>query len=196
MKAYRDLAGQRFGWLTAVRRFGRTKRFITTWLCVCDCGHETIVRIDHLVSGNTRSCGCLKSAPENHRSSSRAQSRPGMYRIWQGIWDRCTNPKVPSFADYGARGVVVCERWKSFAAFVEDMGPRPSPRHSVDRKSVNGNYEPKNCRWATPALQNKNRRSSKSVLRDRMQPRLRLDWGRPSDCRLPQEGRSIKSSVA
>lgn len=78
--------------------------------------------------------------------------------IWQAMIARCHNPDNASFGRYGARGIAVCERWKeSFDTFREDMGARPSPAHSIDRIDGDGNYEPGNCRWATPIEQGRNR---------------------------------------
>lgn len=80
------------------------------------------------------------------------------YNIWAGMHARCCDPGHRSFAEYGGSGVKVCERWSDFAAFVEDMGTRPSSKHSLDRyPNPKGNYEPGNCRWATPAQQNRNK---------------------------------------
>lgn len=76
-----------------------------------------------------------------------------LYNIWNGIKQRCRNPRCAAYRYYGARGIAMCERWNDFEAFVEDMGPRPSLKHSVDRINPNGNYEPRNCRWATPKEQ-------------------------------------------
>jgi hypothetical protein len=84
------------------------------------------------------------------------------YRAWQSMRDRCHNHKSQDYSWYGARGITVCERWRiSFLAFYEDMGPRPSPKHSIDRyPNHSGNYEKTNCRWATMTEQNRNRRDN------------------------------------
>lgn len=79
------------------------------------------------------------------------------------MWSRCTNKKQRSYKDYGGRGIKVCDRWRSFEAFFEDMGERPSKAHSIERRDTNGNYEPGNCVWATDEMQTRNRRSTKTV---------------------------------
>ena len=88
-----------------------------------------------------------------------------VYWTWAGMWQRCTNPKGPSYKNYGGRGIRVCQRWKSFQVFLADMGPRP-PGMSLDRINNDGNYEPSNCRWTTQREQVRNRRFAKKITHD------------------------------
>src|ERR1043166_3295830 len=100
-----------------------------------------------------------------------------LYGIWYMMAQRCYNPTNPAYPLYGGKGVKICDRWReSFQAFVEDMGPRPSPDHSIDRfPDKNGNYGPGNCRWATSKQQNRNRRDNR-ILTAFGQSRCLADW--------------------
>lgn len=89
-----------------------------------------------------------------------AKAHP-LYHTWRSMRQRCLRPSHPKYKDYGGRGISICAEWNSFFKFVEDMGPKPSPHHSIDRKDNNGNYEASNCRWATVSEQNSNRRPKK-----------------------------------
>lgn len=130
--------------------------------CRCDCGAETVATASNLRSGKTRSCGCLRSDVGLKGTRTRLV-RHGLcgtptYRSWQGMIQRCTNPKVPKWKHYGGRGITVCERWRDFTNFLADMGERPDGR-TLDRTDPDGNYEPGNCRWATAVEQRHNRGS-------------------------------------
>ncbi len=100
-----------------------------------------------------------------HGDATRDRTAPE-YTAWTNMRHRCTSPKWPRFDAYGGRGIRVCERWGSYAAFLADMGRRPSPRHSLDRINNDGNYEPGNCRWATRSEQARNMRSNHLVIID------------------------------
>lgn len=91
----------------------------------------------------------------------RGRSQTREYKIWAAMKRRCCDPKLICYENYGARGIAVCERWKSFENFLADMGPRPSSEHSIDRVNNDGNYEPSNCRWATRQVQNSNMRRNR-----------------------------------
>jgi hypothetical protein len=165
MTAVIDLSGQRFGRLAVLGRAQRAKPE-AYWHCRCDCGVEVVVNGCRLRNGNTRSCGCLRretAAINGDHNVSHGYARMGirrhpLYSVWSGMRTRCRNPNNKNWKDYGGRGITVCERWDKFENFLADMGERPGPSYSIDRIDVEGNYEPGNCRWATPTEQVRNRR--------------------------------------
>jgi len=148
-----ELAGQKFGRLLAVEK---EKGF---WRCQCDCGKSIRVASYDLVSGRYKSCGCKHA--EDTKAGMRyrhGMSHTKEHRAWAKIRERCHNPKDKNFNKYGAKGISVCQTWReSFEAFFEDMGPCPSPQHSIDRIENSGNYDLGNCRWATKKEQAINR---------------------------------------
>lgn len=98
------------------------------------------------------------------RTRTHGRSKTAEYRVWTGMKTRCTNPNDKRYADYGARGIRICDEWlASFEAFLKDMGPRPSRRHTLDRIDVNGHYEPANCRWLPAPLQTRNTRANRVI---------------------------------
>lgn len=162
--------GARVGRLEVVAEEGYNKHRQRVWLCRCSCGNPelTSVRQLSLVSARIRSCGCLRDEATRARSKTHGHAHVGKvlpeYKIWTKMKDRCFNPESTSFHNYGRRGIRVCSEWQdSFEAFLRDMGPRPSPLHSIERKENNGNYEPENCVWATRSEQMANTRRNKHV---------------------------------
>lgn len=155
--------GRRFHVLTVLRRDESRPKY---WICRCDCGVEKSISHSNLIGGNTRSCGCLmlelraSGITKHGHASRRKQSRT--YQTWLSMVRRCNDSRDRAFSEYGARGITVCQRWKSsFENFLADMGERPAGT-SIDRyPNSNGNYEPGNCKWSTPSEQAVNRRSTR-----------------------------------
>lgn len=195
-----ELAGRRFGRLTVVeeadRRPGRRAR---RWLCRCDCGAVADVEQRSLMKGDTKSCGCLhreKAAQQAARMGA-ANITHGMvdspeWLAWKNMHARCGDPSQRSYPRYGGRGIVVCERWQSFEHFYADVGPRPSPEHSIDRKDNDGNYEPGNCRWATRQQQARNRISNR-LLAHNGETRCLAAWAESAGMKTYQLYRRLRN---
>lgn len=152
-KLFKDLTGRRFGKLV-VQSFAGERNKERVWLCLCDCGNQKLAGGRVLTHGNTKSCGCL--IQENKPLTTHGMCYSSEYNSWRGMIARCLSKTEPSWSVYGARGIVVCERWRKFENFLADMGVKPTPRHTIDRINGSGNYEPGNCRWLTATEQNRN----------------------------------------
>lgn len=161
--AKRDIAGQKFNRLSVLSEAGRSKDRKVLWLCRCDCGTELIVSGKRLRNGESKSCGCLKSEMTTARNTLHGHAGTPLYKVWQGMVKRCTNPNDRNFHKYGGRGIRVCDRWESFESFYADMSDGYAAGLTLDRINVNGHYEPGNCRWATQTEQQRNRTNNKLV---------------------------------
>lgn len=143
--------------LLAIRPIG-VKSGSVHFLFKCDCGNEAIISGHHVISGRQISCGCV------HRQVRHGMAHHPGYQNWRAMIRRCTDVRVAGYKNYGGRGITVCERWlNSCENFILDMGPRPTPLHSIERRDYNGPYSPDNCYWALPVQQARNTRNNRIV---------------------------------
>jgi len=159
-----DLTGRRFGDLVVLRREDSNKPGKVMWRCACECGAECTIPAGDLRSGKQKHCSArcpIRAAKQSVRHKTHGQTETPEYAAWQNAVQRTTNPRNPEWRRYGGRGIRMC--FESFAAFVSEVGPRPSPAHSIDRIDNNGNYERGNLRWATKTQQTHNRRARRST---------------------------------
>lgn len=179
-KFNQQLIGSRFGRLLVKARIEKSKDGATQWYCICDCGRASIQTTSRLNSGNSRSCGCQIAAVARRLWTKTGACKDGKrtptYRSWVSLKTRCFNPKEPGYERYGGRGITVTKRWlgkRGFEHFLSDMGERP-PGTSIDRINGNGNYNKRNCRWATRAEQSANTSTAKLTFAKVIDIRRRL----------------------
>lgn len=158
-----NLKGKRFGRLRVLRQIPERRGRDVMWECRCRCGKTRIVYGVNLRAGRTTSCGCY------HRERCRTRDGAAVtreYFAWRHMILRCHDTGNQAYRHYGGRGIRVCAKWRrSFKAFLKDVGPRPSDKHSIDRyPDNNGDYEPSNVRWATMKEQGRNRRTSRFIV--------------------------------
>jgi hypothetical protein len=163
-KKIEGIVGQRFGRLVVKELAAPNRHGQAQVLCECDCGTSKVVDQNATRRGDISSCGCLRR--ESGKLRGQLQARHGMrntpeYSAWISMKMRVYNRKGRAWKDYGGRGIVVCDRWlESFENFFADMGFRPDPSLSLERKDNDGNYEPGNCVWAARTKQQRNQRRS------------------------------------
>lgn len=160
--AFRDLAGQEFGFLTALHRGVRVKRR-TTWVCRCRCGSVVSVRGSQLTNGKRKFCCAERHISDRAVVAPMSESLRMTKSSWSSMVWRCRAKSGKSFATYASRGITVCDRWMSFENFLSDMGERPSRSVSIGRIDNDRGYEPGNCRWETHGEQARNTRRTVRV---------------------------------
>lgn len=162
----KNLSGMKFGKLLVTQFSHIGKHYVKYWCCVCECGDHKIIAGNHLQRGHTKSCGCIsKVLKSTFKHGHHPKSGPSPeYISWQAMKRRALYSKQDHFNRYGGRGIKCCERWlNSFENFLQDMGPRPSLFHTLDRINNDGDYCPENCRWATKKQQARSRCSSRII---------------------------------
>jgi len=166
-----DRTGERFGRLVVLEQassFKTEKRAVTAWLCRCDCGKTVIVRSSGLVSGNTKSCGCLHretALQQGKASATHNETGTRLYRVWSNMKTRCYNKNNKNYARWGARGVFVCDEWlhdfSAFSSWARSSGY--AENLTIDRINNDGPYCPENCHWVTPKAQANNTRKTRLI---------------------------------
>jgi hypothetical protein len=160
-----DLSDRRFGRLTVVGQAAAKPDKAIWWKCICDCGASKEARGADLNRGFVTSCGCWRAEmPKTRATHGGANTR--LYRIWQAMKDRTSNPRAGRYSYYGGRGISVCPEWMEFSVFQSwSLANGYDDNLSIDRIDNDGNYEPSNCRWATQKMQVNNRRSKSEMER-------------------------------
>jgi hypothetical protein len=168
--------GDRFGSKTVIgfapRPPGSPKRVTYR----CDCGYVSTVREYGLRAHPTPSCRSCGNGQRKHGGKQRSGAT-SEYRSWRAMVQRTNDPNARSYADYGGRGITVCDEWRDFRNFLRDMGPKPTPAHTLERKDSTLGYYAANCRWATKAEQNRNTRTSRFLELDGRRQTL-AEWAR------------------
>jgi len=161
MPKFNDLTGQTFFRITIIDRAANSNKK-TMWNCICICGKKTIVDSYSLTTGKTKSCGCYRNELTSKRQ--KQFGRPLEYEVWSSAKSRCHCVTNIAYKNYGGRGITMCARWRnSFPDFMADMGQRPSPELTLERKNNSKGYCKTNCYWATRESQSRNTRRTHNI---------------------------------
>lgn len=165
MYKFNDLTGKKYNHLTVVKQNGRTKDRHILWECVCDCGNTTYVSSRDLITGHTKSCGCIQKDAVKKSRLVHGDRDARLYRVWKSMKKRCENSNDKSYKYYGAKGVTVCKEWHDYSCFrtwALQNGYDENADYgecTIDRINPYGNYEPSNCRWVGMDIQARNKRA-------------------------------------
>lgn len=155
----KDISNQQFGILTAIESTGEKKWGVYLWRCRCECGNTHVAAVNSLKQGLVKSCGCLHRKSAEAKNNFHGERKTPTYQSWNSMIQRCKNKNNPGYKNYGAQGIMVCERWLDYKNFKADMGERPAGK-TLDRINPFGNYEPLNCQWATTLQQGRNKKKT------------------------------------
>jgi hypothetical protein len=174
-----DWTGQTFGRWTVLHRTPLHPDAATRnsqWVCRCLCGTERVVFAFVLRNGESQSCGCLSKELSTKRFTKHGEHQTRLYKAWTAMKQRCLNPNDPAYINYGGRGITIAQVFlDSFEALKAELGPKPSPKHTIERINNARGYEPGNIQWATYAQQRRNTRLTRFITyHDRTQPLC--DW--------------------
>ncbi len=157
-KVERIKLGDVFGRLTAEKDAYPVGKYLKVDV-VCVCGARKTVDQTNLKKGRAKSCGCLNIDMVKERLITHGKTGSPVYAVWNMMRQRCLLPTNKQYAEYGGRGITVCDKWKTFEGFYEDMGDPPFEKASIDREDNNQGYSKDNCKWATRNEQNNNKRN-------------------------------------
>lgn len=150
-------AGDRYGRLTNIGQYAEKRKKHWFHKMLCDCGTVVVVAGGELTRGRVRSCGCLR----HETITTHGMTHSPEYAVWACMIQRCSNPNDAAYPNYGGRGIEVCDRWKTFAHFIDNMGVRPTSKHTLERIDNDKGYSPQNCTWASRTAQSRNQRTRK-----------------------------------
>ena len=163
LSGFIDLSGQRFGRWTVLERaddyIRKDGKKDTCYKCLCDCGNEKIIRARYLTCGNSKSCGCYRSEYERNRMTTHGMTNTRIFKIWDGMINRCRN-KRENTKHWNGKGINVCDEWQGNNGFINfynwSMANGYEDSLTIDRKDGDKDYCPENCRWVDYYTQNNN----------------------------------------